>query len=107
MPTRAPERGAQKLQGLWDEEVRSSASRKKDASLLRVLIRAHGREYVLGNILKLPQDVLLFAGPFLLHRIVVFLDPQLTADSQVRVQDGLLLAFGRPLPRCLIRSLNE
>ena len=97
MPTRAPAHGAQKLQALWDEEVHRSALRNTHASLLWVLIRAHGREYALGNLFKLPQDVLLFAGPFLLHRIVVFLDPQLTADSQVRISDGLLLACGRPL----------
>ena len=89
--------GAQKLQGLWDEEVHRSVESKTHASLLWVLIRAHGREYALGNLFKLPQDVLLFAGPFLLHRIVVFLDPQLTDNSQVRVSDGVLLACGRPL----------
>jgi hypothetical protein len=87
--------GAQKLQGLWDEEVERCLGRKDtEPSLLRVLVRAHGREYAVGNALKLPQDVLLFAGPFLLQRLVVFLDPQLTADRDLRFQDGLLLCCG-------------
>ncbi len=87
--------GAQKLQGLWDEEVERCLGRNgTEPSLLRVLVRAHGREYAVGNALKLPQDVLLFAGPFLLQRLVVFLDPQLTADRDLRFQDGFLLCCG-------------
>ena len=82
------------LQALWDAEVKACAAEKQEPSLLRVLIRAHGREYAMGNLLKVPQDVLLFAGPFLLERLIRFVDPQLTADTELRFQDGFVLVLG-------------
>ena len=85
----------QRLQALWEDEVAACAAPGARApSLLRVLVRAHGREFLVGNLLKFPQDVLLFAGPFLLERLVRFVDPQLTPAAGLRARDGVLLCVG-------------
>jgi len=88
------DRVGDELQALWDAEVETCSAEKKEPSLLRVLIKAHGREFFIGNLLKVPQDMLLFAGPFLLERLIRFIDPQLTTDAEIRFQDGFVLVLG-------------
>jgi hypothetical protein len=71
----------QKLQALWDQEVKACARFNAKPSLFRVLVRAHGREFAIGNMFKLPQDLLQFASPFLLERLVRFVDPSVFSLS--------------------------
>ncbi len=81
----------QKLQALWDQEVKACAAINTRPSLLRVLVRAHGREFAVGNMFKLPQDLLLFAGPFLLERLVRFVDPLVFPLSRLLLSMSLYL----------------
>eukprot|EP00960_Hanusia_phi_P006690 191370-Hanusia_phi.AAC.1 len=59
-----------RLHQAWEQE-----SKKAQPSLFRVLLDEYGREFFLGNLLKVPQDILIFAGPYLLQRLVEYLDP--------------------------------
>ena len=64
---------------------------QQSPSLTRALINAYGRDFLIGNLFKFPQDCLIFVGPVALRRIVSFIDPSSTPDEEVSIWNGLFL----------------
>jgi ATP-binding cassette, subfamily C (CFTR/MRP), member 1 len=60
----------------WQKEV----TRGKP-SAIRALARTFGWDFFLAGLCKLPNDLLLFVGPYLLKHLVRFMDPSATGED--------------------------
>jgi len=72
------------LNAHWEEELL-----RPKPSLTRACVRTFGAAFVASNLLKLPQDILVFMGPFLLQQLVAFIDPELTPQGDATAVRGI------------------
>lgn len=63
-------------QGLGDtfEEMWAKEMKKEHPSVTKTIIRIHGLRFALSGIFKLAQDLLLFVGPFILRKLIQFIE---------------------------------
>ena len=79
---------SRRLSSAWDSERNS-----KKPVLMHALLNTFGRDFVVGNLYKVPQDLIKFVGPIVLRLLVQFIDPIVTPDDSVSWWSGLQLVI--------------
>jgi ATP-binding cassette, subfamily C (CFTR/MRP), member 1 len=77
----------------WDAEV-SSKSKDEKASLLSVLKKIYGKEFMLGGLFKLGWSFFVIMGAFFFVRsLLLYVDPKKKSDYDSDLAGYLLMAF--------------
>lgn len=74
----------------WQDQVSS----KSNPSLSIALFKAFGKQFAAGGFFKLLQDILAFTQPQLLRLLIKFANDYAAKDSEVKITQGFLIAFG-------------